>query len=161
MEAIKSTNIGLDIVGSGEDLKNIKDYVKKNNIDVKFLGVVPNDQVSEILNKYSIFVLPSFYEGNPKVLLEAMSCGLAVVGSNIPGINKIIVNNYNGVLFNNTSISLCYELNALISDANRIKRLGKNARKYAIENCSLESYTNFLSHKYKLILSNNNWFIKK
>lgn len=154
LEAISSTNIGLDIVGSGEDFNSIKDYIKKKSIDVKFFGTVPNNQLPRILNKYSIFVLPSFFEGNPKALLEAMSCGLAVIGANSPGINNIIEDDYNGVLFNHSSALLRNEINALISDTNRIKRLGKNARKYAIENSSLESYTNFLSHKYNLILRN-------
>jgi len=63
----------LDIVGEGKLKETLKKKIKELGINVNFLGRVPNEKLPKIINKYQIFILPSFYEGNPKVLLEAMS----------------------------------------------------------------------------------------
>ena len=51
-------------------------------------------------NRFKYFILCSKYEGNPKTLLEAMSSGCIVIGTNVEGVNSIIKNNHNGFLIN-------------------------------------------------------------
>ena len=53
---------------------------------VEFLGKLNHQQLAEQLNASHIFVLPSFFEGLPLVLIEAMACGLRIVCSDLPGI---------------------------------------------------------------------------
>ena len=64
-------------------------------------------------------------EGNPKTLLEAMSCGLACIGSNIPGINQIITHKKNGYLCNLDSKSIA---NAVVSVYNNKSLMTSIAR---------------------------------
>ena len=62
------------------------------------LGYHPHPQ--EMLEKASVFILPSISEGSPNVILEAMSVGVPVVASNVGGIPEIINNGKNGYMFN-------------------------------------------------------------
>ena len=68
---------------------------------VEFLGRLNHQQLAEELNASDIFILPSFYEGLPLVLIEAMACGLRAICTDLPGIkpwlNRTIPRN--GVLF--------------------------------------------------------------
>jgi len=131
----------LDIIGKGPDEKKLKNIVKDSNINVNFLGLFPNNKLPEILNTYPIFILPSIAEGNPKVLLEAMSCGIACIGSNIRGIKNIIKHKENGFLCETDSNSIKDAIVELYNDENLRNKIGKNARKFILDNCSLELIT--------------------
>lgn len=57
-----------------------------------------SDEIPEIFANANIVVLPSYREGLPKVLLEAASCGRAIVATDVPGCREIVRNNENGFL---------------------------------------------------------------
>ena len=84
-----------------------------------------------------IFVLPSFFEGHPKVLLEAMACGMSVVGSNAPGIRNVIDHEKTGLLCGTGSDDIKDALQRLFIDDELRAALGRNAREYIEKNCSL------------------------
>jgi glycosyltransferase involved in cell wall biosynthesis len=65
---------------------------------VLITGIVKN--VKKYLFPHQIYVLPSYREGLSRSLLEAMSCGLIPIVSNIRGSREVIINNYNGVIYN-------------------------------------------------------------
>lgn len=79
---------------------HLKKVIKKLKIEdsIELLGYHPQPQ--EMLEKASVFILPSMSEGSPNVILEAMSVGVPVVASNVGGIPEIINNGKNGYLFN-------------------------------------------------------------
>lgn len=84
-------------VGPGNNLKNpcyklIIDYIKKENLsnNVIFTGSIPLKKLVWYYQNSTLFILPSLWEGMPLVILEAMSSGLPVIGSDIPGVNDII-----------------------------------------------------------------------
>ena len=54
--------------------------------EVTFLGKLNHQQLAQELNASDIFILPSFFEGLPLVLIEAMACGTRVICSDLPGI---------------------------------------------------------------------------
>lgn len=103
---IKLPEYYLDIIGTGP----LKDALKKEvdilGIKVNFLGLFPKNKIPEIMNQYRIFILTSYWEGNPKVLLEAMSCGIACIGTNVWGIKNIINHKENGYLCGISSNSI-------------------------------------------------------
>lgn len=86
IKAISSLSVKLIIFGEGSLKKSLEDYSKKQKANVKFMDNIPNQKLPEELNKSNLFILPYFYEGCPKVLLEAMSCGLPYIGTNVIGI---------------------------------------------------------------------------
>ena len=84
-----------------------------------------------------VFALPSLVEGNPKILLEAMACQKAVIGTNVEGIRELIINKYNGILTDTDHDSIRSGLIELLDDKLR-QKLGKQARKFIIENYDIE-----------------------
>jgi glycosyltransferase involved in cell wall biosynthesis len=84
-----------------------------------------------------MFILPSHYEGHPKTLLEAMSCGLPVVGTDVPGIRELIVHGETGYLCDPSSQGIRAAIGELLWNKDLRKRIGTNAREYVVENVSL------------------------
>jgi len=131
----------LDIIGEGPDKEKMEKISKENNLNLNFLGLFPNNKIPEILNQYQIFILPSISEGNPKVLLEAMSCGCACIGTDIEGINNLIKHKENGFLCNTNPESIKDAILTIYNDKDLRNKIEKNARKFILENCSLRSIT--------------------
>lgn len=138
LDAIKASDYTLDIVGDGDHKSQLMEYAHKNQLNVNFLGRIPNAQIPKVLNRYEVFILPSFYEGNPKALLEAMSCGLAVIGTDVEGIRDIIRHRENGYLCKTDSTSIREAIEAVMKDKPLRQRMGVNARKYILENHDIE-----------------------
>jgi len=92
------TDIRFTIVGTGPMRSFIESFAKKNR-NVKYLGFIPHDKISKVYKNASMFLYPSFVENMPLCVLEAQSCGLPVVGSNIPGLSDLIINRRMGVLY--------------------------------------------------------------
>ncbi len=153
--ACKRADFGLDLIGRGDLRDELSEYARKINADVHFLGVYPNNQLPALIAKYPMFVLPSVWEGNPKSLLEAMSCGKAVIGTDVVGIREIIQDGINGILCGNNAQEISRAILRLMGDSALRKKLGNNAREYILKYCSiskivdmeLESYGKLLSRK--------------
>ena len=94
----KGYDLSLLFAGDGPQLEIVKTYVKENNAEnyISFLGQIKN--VNEVLAKSQCFLLPSFYEGNPISILEAMAAALAVIVTKEGGPKDIIEENTNGYL---------------------------------------------------------------
>ena len=69
-----------------QELEAMKDLAQKVPCQVSFLGRLDHATLAREMNESDIFVLPSFFEGLPLVLMEAMACGLRVVCTDLPGI---------------------------------------------------------------------------
>ena len=131
--------VKLYIVGDGSLRKVLENKIKREAIDnVVILGVVPHVELPWELNKSEIFVLPSLWEGHPKTLIEAMACGLPVIGSNVEGIRELIKDGYNGVLCKPISKSIREAILRLLRNSELKRRLGENARRFVVENFSFE-----------------------
>ena len=102
VEAIAKTNLTLDIYGQGPLKEQLEEYAGKSGAAVNFMGILPNDKLPGIFNRYRYYILPSYDEGMPKSLLEAMACGLICIGSDAKGIREIIEDEVNGYLAKGT-----------------------------------------------------------
>jgi len=147
LKAIKKSSYGLDIIGSGPKYKEIKEYAYKNKIDLNILGNFNNMELPNKYSEYKYFILPSYSEGSPKVLLEAMSIGLVCICSPLNGIKEIIENNKNGILTNGTDANDLYESISNIKKSSYIS-LSNAARNYILDNHSL---TKILCEYHKII----------
>ncbi len=138
IDALKGSDIVLDIVGQGELKDALEKQASINDVKVNFLGSRPNDELPAIYNAYPAFVLPSHYEGNPKTLLEAMACGAAVIGSDVSGIASVIEHGQSGLLSAPNSDALKGVIKSLMADSELRAKLGENARNQIIETQTLD-----------------------
>lgn len=150
LSSLSNETYNLKIYGSGSQAKILKKYAKKTKLEVSFMGNAPNNEMPDIYNSSQIYLLCSKYEGNPKTLLEAMSCGSCVIGLDSSGINNIIKDNENGILINESENELLFAVKKLMTNETKKKLLGANARKFIQENHSIE---NFLDEEIKMINS--------
>ena len=131
--SLEGLDVKLVVVGSGSMRGEIEQIAKDKNLKVVFKGNIEQALMPQELNASEIFVLPSLYEGNPKVLLEAMACGLPCVGTDVEGINSVISHMENGILSSSDSVSLEKAIRRLLGDKELCAKLGVSARK-SIEN---------------------------
>ena len=69
-----------------EELDKLKAMAEKCPCKVTFLGKLDQKTLAKRMNQCDVFILPSFYEGLPLVLIEAMACGLRTICTDLPGI---------------------------------------------------------------------------
>ena len=100
IDALKDTEIEIDIYGEGSQKNSLIQYAKEQNIKLNINSPVSNDILIKKIKDYKIFVSSSLFEGNPKSVLEAMSCGCVVVAKENKNINEIIKDQNNGITYN-------------------------------------------------------------
>ena len=109
----------------------IKPNSSKNKIRLRIIERVSNPEIPNLLKKADIFVITSKYEGLPQAVIEAFSCGLPVIGTNVRGINDIVRHNYNGILCDEDPEEIAKAIKSLITDKEKYTKLRKNAIKSA------------------------------
>ena len=72
--------------GSEEELENLRMLAEAAPCPVKLLGKLDQKSLAAHMNACDVFILPSFYEGLPLVLIEAMACGMKTICTDLPGI---------------------------------------------------------------------------
>ncbi|MGH1601557.1 glycosyltransferase family 4 protein [Campylobacter majalis] len=112
---------GFDGNSSTADMKFL------NSGNVCYLGA--RNDIAELLKASYMLVLPSYKEGFPRTILEAMSMSLAVVASDVAGCNEAVQNGINGLLCEvKNSADLASKIEILLDDENLAKQFGANGR---------------------------------
>jgi glycosyltransferase involved in cell wall biosynthesis len=132
-------HVRLIVVGDGELSAFLRQYAVGSNIPVTFMGVVANDALPRVLQQADIFVLTSFFEGNPKALLEAMSCGLPVIAGRVPGVVDVVEDGSNGFLSDLEKEQFVSKITYVREHLQEAQRMGAAARQWVIAHQSLES----------------------
>ncbi|KKD59394.1 hypothetical protein RN22_15870 [Grimontia sp. AD028] len=97
-ENIADKNIEFLFAGTGELESAIEEATKKPQLTIKNLGWLDSDEKYSAISSSDILVLPSYREGMPIVILEAMSLGVPVISTNIAAIPELIQHDVNGYL---------------------------------------------------------------
>lgn len=130
--------IRLLLIGGCAKDEELKRIAETEQLDITFIENVPNSELPQYFYQTSVFILPSLYEGNPKVLLEAMSCAMACIGTDVEGISNLIRHKDTGYLCKTDAQSIADAIKTVLSDVSLRKKMGENARYYVVENYSLE-----------------------
>ena len=146
-DALEGTEIAVDIIGVGPQATSLHLLAEQRNIDVTFLGQFSTSEMPSIYNQHEIYIQCSRYEGNPKTLLEAMSCGCAVIGTDVSGIREIINNEENGILVPEDPVALRNAICELMQNKRLRNHLGSAARAHVLEYNSMDSA---LDKEYKI-----------
>lgn len=96
--ALKNEKIKFVLIGDGPELSNIKELIKKEQLEDYIYPLGAKDNIIEYLKYIDVLLLCSYIEGLPLTPLEAFSQGVPVVATNIDGTNEEIENGYNGYL---------------------------------------------------------------
>jgi len=134
----KSKNLSLILIGSSYRDRNLRELVVKHKLNITFKDNIPNFKLPMFINKAKVFILPSKYEGHPKSLIEAMSCGVPCIGCDVTGVNEVINHMETGYLCGTDYKSISDALEIIAFDESLQKKLGKNARDYVLSNYSFD-----------------------
>lgn len=121
--------------GKGEYIQKLKDSF--NCEDVQFCGELPHDVAMEQLKQASIFVLPSYSEGFPYSVCEAMFAGKAIVATNVGSIPYQLENESGIVCESRNYESLLSALDPIMSNEKTRNKLSLNANSRVNENFSV------------------------
>jgi glycosyltransferase involved in cell wall biosynthesis len=141
----KEEKLYLVIVGDGEQRAEIQ---KLGNKKIIITGFVKNDEIPNYLNSADIFVIPSLYEATSISCLEAMSCGLPVIGTNVGGLPELIKSN--GILCEPNSEALSRAITEMLKSD--FQKMGKESRKIAVADYSWDRIVESYITLYKSIL---------
>jgi glycosyltransferase involved in cell wall biosynthesis len=126
---VARTPLRLRIVGDGPRRAALAARAAALRIPVDFHAFVDHARVPGLLAAADAFVLPSFTEGHPKALLEAMSAGIPCVASDIPGTRAVVTEGETALLFDpHDAHALADRLEQVLGDADLARALGANAR---------------------------------
>lgn len=107
--------------------------------NVVFTGYVPYNELPKYLNKLRLLILPSFSEGFPAVVLEAMACGTPVLATPIGAISDIIKDSETGFLLkSNDSVHIADRIEELLDNPKLLEKVSGNAYNYIRLNFSFE-----------------------
>lgn len=144
-------NMKFLLIGNGE-IRNARRIVAEKGLQniIEIPGWLNSDEIKDIYLNSSIFVLPSYFEGMPLAILEAMSFGLPVISTNVNGIPDIVVDGETGILIEPGQIEkLGNEMRKLLLDKNLQKTMGENSKKRIVEYFSASSV---LSELYSIYM---------
>lgn len=90
-------------IGIGDEYEKLKELAKNrlpDNIKYQFLGYLPNDKILPFYNekRFHAFINVSETEGVPVSIMEALSCGIPIIATDVGGVSEMVKNQYNGFL---------------------------------------------------------------
>lgn len=146
---MEEKDIKFTIIGDGKLMPKIEEYSATNDIgeNLNLEGWVIHDKLGRYLNEFKVLVLPSYTEGLPGIMLEAMACGTPVLITEVGSVPDIIEDKVNGFLLKDNSVNSIK--NGIIEAVNypNLDRISENemqtTKKFTLEEAIL---------KYKKIL---------
>ncbi|WP_322865352.1 glycosyltransferase family 4 protein [Aquicoccus sp. G2-2] len=127
MPGVKAENLHLTIVGDGPDRTTLE--AQATGLPVTFLGYRSQSEVAELLAKTDLLVLPSFAEGVPVVLMEAMAAELPVVTTQVAGIPELVQNGISGLLVPpGAPDALANAISDIVQHPDKATKMGKAGR---------------------------------
>jgi len=139
------------IGGDGELWDKVEEFSNKESLNgkVEFVGWIPHDELSEYLNQLKLLVLPSYTEGLPNIMLEAMACSTPVLATPVGAIPDIIKDGETGFIMENNSPECIAENIIRALNHQNLEQIAKNARTLVEREFTFEKAV----ERYKRILS--------
>jgi len=118
------------IGGDGQLRDKVEAYLNEANLNskVRFTGWIPHDELPKYLNELKLLVLPSYTEGLPNIMLEAMACGTPVLATPVGAIPDIIKDGETGFIMKD-NLSECIARNVIRAlNHPKLEGIAENAR---------------------------------
>jgi len=92
------------------------------------------NDVRPIIKNSHVFVLPSYHEGLPRAVIEAMAIGRPIITTDAPGCRDTVVNSFNGYIVEKKNVSqLVNKMEFFIKHPDQIEVMGRNSRELVVE----------------------------
>jgi colanic acid/amylovoran biosynthesis glycosyltransferase len=151
----RQVHLHLTLIGTGPEKEDLDQYVVTNHLEdaVTFTGALDHAHTLAYVRRAEIFALPSFAEGIPVALMEAMSLGLPCVSTYVAGIPELIRSGVDGLLVPPANApALADALESLTSDSAFRKALGHSARQRIISLYNLPLNQELLAQHFDIRL---------
>lgn len=140
----------LHIAGDGSTYQTIEQMVKTNNLSqiTTLHGLLDQYHLRDLLQRLDIYVHCTHGETMSTAIMQALSCGLPVIASNVAGVSNMVLRDV-GMLYQPGNVDdLAEKINVLIANSESAHQLGLHARNYALKTFSIsrtvESYENLI-----------------
>ncbi|MCR5503564.1 MAG: glycosyltransferase family 4 protein [Lachnospiraceae bacterium] len=146
------------VIGGEGETEVVREKLERLGIPeetVRFPGWVTGEEKKKLLRESSLFLLPSYQEGMPMSILDAMSCGLPVVSTNVGGIPKLVRQGENGFLCEAGDVrAMADGILMLLLDEKKRKEAGDRSLRIIEEEYSLLKHIEKLEELYREVLNN-------
>jgi len=147
-KAMSGLDLDLMIIGGGEHFSELKELVENSQLhNVKLMGKMPKEEVFRFVKHALFVVVPSeWYENLPYSLVEALLLAKPVLGAAIGGIPELVIDEVTGKLFRPADASdLRLKIQEMMSDKDKLIRMGKDAREHALNMVNYNSFARSLT----------------
>jgi glycosyltransferase involved in cell wall biosynthesis len=121
------------LAGGGPEEADVRRAVTRAHLDdrVQMLGVVPHDHIRRLYSAADVFMMPSYTEGFPRVLLEAMAMAIPIASTDVGGVREILPSGYRSRLADrDRPLELAHAIDELLRDSATAHELADEGRRW-------------------------------
>ncbi|NQT04014.1 MAG: glycosyltransferase [Planctomycetes bacterium] len=139
-----------EIAGDGPQRRALEELIERLHLSdkVKLLGTRPNDQLTELFSRASVFLMPCVktpdgdMDGIPVAMMEAMACEVPVISTRISGIPELVEDGLTGRLAPDKDVEVLAQiLQELLEDMDKIEQFGKAGRQRVLTDFCISENT--------------------
>ena len=142
MNETHSQEVAIRFVGQGsymQNLLNLEENLRKsdNGLSLEILGPKKHEEIPHILQNSSALILPSYWEGMPTVLLEAMACGVPTISTRVGDVPRLIEHGKTGFLIDRSFHSFRNAIDSVLDNNSHVRSIIHHARELVEREFSL------------------------
>lgn len=142
------------IIGSGTDFDKLK-KMSSNDEDIIMTGFLQDEDLIDYLRASDVVVFPSRGENASFTIMEAMSCELPVISSDVGNASKILGDGRGILIEKYNEEGIAEKCIQVLNDEKMAKKMGKDARKFVEENHSWDKISKKTEELYKSVIEAN------
>lgn len=149
-----NSNIEINLYGDG-NIEEFEKLIQDNNLQekIKIKGWISGNEKEEVFKNSNILLLPSYSEGLPMSILEAMAYGLPIISTPVGGIPEAVVDNVNGFLIQPGDCkALAEKIDILATDNQLREKMGEESYRMAQEKFDIKVIAEQLGEFYDSLL---------
>jgi len=150
----KDENLNIFLGGDGNQKEEVLDFIEKKNLqeNIHYEGWIDHEDLPQYLNDIKLLVIPSYSEGLPNIMLEAMACGTPVLISPVGAVPDIVEDGKNGfILEDNSPEGIAKRVNEIMKyDEDKMNKIIENANEMVRNEFNFEN----VQENYREILTN-------
>jgi glycosyltransferase involved in cell wall biosynthesis len=148
----------LTLVGDGTERKSLEELARQMGIAdrVVFAGFASQETVRDCLMQTDVFILPSFAEGVPVSLMEAMACGVPVIATHVGGIAELIEPGATGLLVPaSDAVALRDAIASYLNDYGLREKVSRQGRDKVLSDFNLDNEVDKLAQLFRIHADGN------